>query len=119
MFEYTFYDPEDGRITETLKTSVEMTEETALGRSYITGIHNAWDRYVVGGAAVPKPQMPCQLSGKTLSGIPAGSTLWMGQTSYEVNDGVAELSCDQPAKLQVTVIRFPYMPFVVEVDFAN
>lgn len=119
MFSYTFYDPADGRITETSQTSVEMDEANTFGRQYITGSFNSETHYVVSGEAVERPAMGCQLAGKTLSGIPAGSKLWINQTAYDVNDGVAELSCDQPAKIKVAVICFPYLPFVTEVDFAN
>ena len=39
----------------------------------------------------PRPPMPLSVSGTTISGIPAGSVLTLGEQSFEVDDGEADI----------------------------
>jgi hypothetical protein len=43
------------------------------------------------GELLPRPPMPLSVSGTTISGIPAGSVLTLGEQSFEVDDGEADI----------------------------
>jgi hypothetical protein len=118
-YEYTFYDELTGMITGATSSTTEPTEVEIGGRPFIHGLFDPQEYYVASGIAALRPPMPCKLTGKTLTDIPVGATLRINQTPYIVNDGVAVLSSDQPAKLTVSVYKPPYKPFVTEVDFGS
>ena len=40
---------------------------------------------------LPRPSMPLIVSGRTITGIPAGSVLAIGDQTFEVDDGEAEI----------------------------
>jgi hypothetical protein len=46
---------------------------------------------VVDGVVVKRDSMPLSISGTTISGIPAGSVLAIGEQTFEVDDGEAEI----------------------------
>ena len=39
----------------------------------------------------PRPSMPLIVSGRTITGIPAGSVLTIGEQTFQVDDGEAEI----------------------------
>ena len=47
--------------------------------------------YVADGITLARPTMPLSISGTTISGIPAGSVLTIGEQTFEVDDGEAEI----------------------------
>lgn len=47
--------------------------------------------YVADGKIVKRPTMPLSVSGATITGIPAGSVLTLGEQSFEVDDGEADI----------------------------
>ena len=56
--------------------------------------HDAVDsatHYVKDGCVVERPSMPVSVSGARITGIPAGSVLTLGEQSFEVDDGEADI----------------------------
>ena len=47
--------------------------------------------YVNNRRVVERPSMPLSISGATITGIPAGSVLAIGDQTFEVDDGEAEI----------------------------
>lgn len=47
--------------------------------------------YVKDGRVVERPTMPLAVSGTRITGMPSGSALEIGEQSFEVNDGEAEI----------------------------
>jgi len=41
---------------------------------------------------IPRPSMPLSISGTTITGIPSGSVLTLGEQEYQVDDGEAEIT---------------------------
>ena len=64
------------RQTETLVPCEPCTEES---------------HYLKDGAIIERPAMPLSVSGATITGIPAGSVLALGEQTFEVDDGEAEI----------------------------
>lgn len=55
------------------------------------GVVDYATHYVKDGIVVERPSMPLAVSGATITGIPAGSVLTLGEQAFEVNDGEAEI----------------------------
>jgi len=56
--------------------------------------HDAVDsttHYVKDGSVMERPSMPLSVAGTTITGIPAGSVLEIGEQTFEVDDGEAEI----------------------------
>lgn len=47
--------------------------------------------YVADGITLARPAMPLSVSGTTITGIPAGSVLAIGEQTFEVDDGEADI----------------------------
>ncbi len=47
--------------------------------------------YVADGITLARPTMPLSVSGTTITGIPAGSVLAIGEQTFEVDDGEADI----------------------------
>lgn len=115
----TTYWPSTGEIDRVVKSSDVIHPEMLNGLPFVEGEFEHADYYVLDGQAAARPAMPCTIAGRTISNIPPGSRVCVGQTVYIVDDGVAVLTCDQKVKLEVSVAKFPYKPFVTEVDFGD
>ena len=61
---------------------------------------------------VPRPSMPLIVSGRTITGIPAGSILLLGEQSFEVDDGEADITGYSGT---VKITCWPYLDAEVEV----
>ena len=55
------------------------------------GVVDYATHYVEGGRVVERPAMPLSISGATIIGIPAGSVLKIGEQTFEVDDGEADI----------------------------
>lgn len=55
---------------------------------------------------VPRPAMPLSVSGTTITGIPAGSVLALGEQTFEVDDGEADITGYSGA---VKITCWPYL----------
>jgi hypothetical protein len=89
------------------------------GIPHIEGSHDSALKYVADGKVVDRPEMGIAVTGKTLSGVPAGAVIHIEQCGIEqVADGTSiEIDTDRP--VMVTVKHFPYMDFTIEVGGEN
>ncbi|NCC86126.1 MAG: hypothetical protein EOM03_18800 [Clostridia bacterium] len=55
------------------------------------GVVDYATHYVKDGRVVERPSMPLSVSGALISGIPAGSVLTLGEQTFTVDDGEAEI----------------------------
>lgn len=70
------------------------------------------DCYVRDNHVIPRPKMPLSIKGTTVSGIPEGAVLKMGDQSFTIDDGVAEINGYHGA---VKITCWPYLDTEVEV----
>ena len=70
------------------------------------------DCYVRGNQVIPRPKMPLSITDTTISGVPEGASLKLGDQSFIVDDGVAEISgYHGPVKITC----WPYLDEDVEI----
>ena len=48
--------------------------------------------YICDGEVKARPSMPLSVAGTTITGIPAGSVLTLGEQAFEVDDGEADIT---------------------------
>ena len=87
----TFYDLTDGKITGTLICSEPCFEANVGGKTWIEGTYDLEEYYVVGGIATLRPSMGLTVTGSVISGIPQGATVTLGEQSFAVDDGEADI----------------------------
>ncbi len=71
--------------------------------------HDAVDsatHYVKDGGVVERPSMPLSVSGGSITGIPAGSVLKIGEQMFEIDDGEADITGYSGA---VKITCWPYL----------
>jgi hypothetical protein len=71
--------------------------------------------YIVDGEIVDRPVFEAIVVGTTIANLPNPTTVVANGKSYEVTDGVAELSFDYPGEYFVHLISFPYVDETVKV----
>ena len=77
-----------------------------------------WDtrtHYILNGQPTERPTSPVTLSGLTLQGVPAGSTLTINGESYEGVEGEVELEFPLPGTYRLRVECWPYRDWEGEV----
>lgn len=117
---YTEYNSEIGRLGGVHSLSVAdidfvRTQIFAAGMDdVIEGAWDAADYYLVDGQPTERPASPVTLSGLTLQGVPAGSTLTINGESYEA-DGDVELEFPLPGTYRLRVECWPYKDWEGEV----
>ena len=102
----TFYDLTDGKITGTLICSEPCFEANVGGKTWIEGTYDLEEYYVIGGIATLRPSMGLTVTGSIISGIPQGATVTLGEQSFIVDDGVADIE-GYAGKVKITL--FPYL----------
>lgn len=91
------YDPETGQIMahvsipEEDQGSIDWHTKNAGPLVRDDGECSTETHYVESGRVVERPAMPLSISGTTITGIPAGSVLTLGEQEYQVDDGEAEI----------------------------
>lgn len=88
------YYPENGEIYGTYANTYENMLIDLEGKSYIEAPD--WDlditnKYVDRGVITPRPSMSLSVSGSIISGIPQGATATLGEQSFIVDDGIADI----------------------------
>lgn len=71
--------------------------------------------YIVDGEIVDRPVFEEIVVGTTIANLPNPTTIIANNQSYEVTDGVAELSFTYPGAYYVMLISFPYQDKSVKV----
>lgn len=69
------------------------------------------DCYVRGNQVIPRPKMSLSITDTTISGIPEGASLLLGDRSYVCEDGVAEIDGYRGT---VKISLWPYLDEEVE-----
>lgn len=87
----TFYDPSDGRIIGTMACSEPAFDLNTENKNWIEGIFDFKTHYISNGVSVPRPTMPLTVTGSVITGIPQGATVTLGEQSFTVDDGEADI----------------------------
>jgi hypothetical protein len=93
---YATYSLANGRILQTGDCHPsEVSAQKMEGEGVIPIFENRPDfiksHYLKDGAIIERPAMPLSVSGATITGIPAGSVLTIGEQTFEVDDGEADI----------------------------
>lgn len=113
MTQGTLYDLATWRLGAQFEMTGEPTPPDGFG--WISG---HWDEalyYVVDGCPVRRPGMAITVNGAVFSGLPNPATVRVGEESFEVPDGVAELSFMVPGTYRVEITAFPFQDSAYEV----
>lgn len=87
---------------------------------------NDIDFYVTQGRIKPKPEMGIVINKTkvktdgadtlTISNIPAGATIMISGATYTIDDGIAELTFQNPGIYQIRISSPPYKDVTLEVE---
>lgn len=110
----TYYEPDTGQIVAFRHTSSDSVTDQE-GLSMISGTWPAEQFYVVDGCPVRRPDMAITVGGKAFSGLPIPATVRVGEESFEVTDGAAELTFMVPGYYRVDITAFPFQDSAFEV----
>ena len=127
MKRYIVYDPKTGEI---LKTGICPGNDFELqnkdGEKIIEGIADQKEQYIQNGEIVNRPQMPITINQTTvhadntdtiiISNIPTGATMIIEREVYTIDDGVAELTFENPGTYRIMIEKFPYKDVTLEVE---
>lgn len=109
------YASENGEIYGTYANSYENMLIDLEGKSYIEapdGDLDITNKYVDMGVITPRPSMSLSVSGSIISGIPQGATATLGEQSFIVDDGVADIEGYTGI---VKITCWPYLDAEVEI----
>lgn len=88
------YYPANGEIYGTYSNTYESMRIDLADKSYIEapdGDLDITNKYVDMGVITPRPSMSLSVSGSIISGIPQGATVTLGEQSFAVDDGEADI----------------------------
>lgn len=114
------YDPETGAITLYGNLSRMIVESYIKdeGRPFLIGVGADDTHYVDLSTMTIREKQPMQgiLDDTTIRNLPIPCTVTVEGESYEVDDGDAELTFEQPGVYSVTVAAVPYLTQVFTVE---
>jgi PEGA domain len=115
MIELTGYN-DSGNILEVISASDSglANANKKAGVNYITGRFDYLKTYILNGQPTERPAAPVTLSGLTLQGVPAGSTLTINGERYDA-EGNVELEFPLPGTYRLRVECWPYKDWEGEV----
>ena len=87
----TFYDPVGGRIIGTLICSETYFDVNVEDKTWIEGTYDLETHYIADGIATLRPSMSLSVSDSIISGIPQGAIATLGEQSFAVDDGEADI----------------------------
>jgi hypothetical protein len=116
MIELTGYN-DSGNILEVISASDSglANANKKAGVNYITGRFDYLKTYILNGQPTERPAAPVTLSGLTLQGVPAGSTLTINGERYDNVEGDVELEFPLPGTYSLRVECWPYKDWEGEV----
>jgi hypothetical protein len=124
MIELTGYN-DSGNILEVISASDSglANANKKAGVNYITGRFDYLKTYILNGQPTERPAAPVTLSGLTLQGVPAGSTLTIASASLSTSNGErydnvtgdVELEFPLPGTYSLRVECWPYKDWEGEV----
>lgn len=109
------YTPENGEIYGTYANSYENMLIDLADKAHIkapNGDIDIGNKYVDGGEIKIRPTMPLTVTGSVITGIPQGATVTLGEQSFTVDDGEADIE-GYMGKVKITL--FPYLDAEVEI----
>lgn len=74
------------------------------------------EHYVNSGIIEKRPNQSTQLQGATLRNLPIPCQIYINGTMYECDDGIAELSFNQPTSYHIKVVAFPFLDWEVTIE---
>jgi len=111
---FTYYS-QNGEIYGSYSNTHENMLIDLEGKSYIEAPDNDIDisnKYVDGGEIKIRPTMPLTVTGSVISGIPQGATVTLGEQSFIIDDGEADI---EGYTRTVKIVCFPYLDTEVEI----
>lgn len=114
---YIIYN-EEGRINKNITSPSDMVEvQLAEGESYLESPEVVDDElfYVSNQSIIERPSFSESIVGTVISNLPIPTTIKVEGRTYEVLDGVAELSFSMPGAYRVSLYSFPYKDKTIEV----
>ena len=109
------YHPETGEIYGNYSNTYENMLIDLEGKYYIEAPDNDIDisnKYVDNGEVKIRPNMNLTIIGEVISGIPQGATVTLGEQSFIVDDGEADIEGYTGI---VTITCWPYLDAEVEI----
>lgn len=85
------------------------------GDNIFVGDIDGQTHYVVDGVATQRPANPATLVGSTLTDVPAGTVVTIGNSQYTVDDGHADLQFSYPGNYSLQLACFPYLDTTIEI----
>lgn len=85
------------------------------GDNIFVGDINGQMQYVVAGVATQRPVNPAKMVGRTLTDVPAGTVVTIGNSQYTVDDGHADLHFSYPGTYSLQLTCFPYLDTTIEI----
>ena len=88
------YYSENGEIYGTYANTHENMLIDLAGQTYIEALDGDIDisnKYVDGEEVKLRPAMPLTVTGSIVSGIPQGATVTLGEQSFIIDDGIADI----------------------------
>lgn len=111
----TNYDPETGAILGSITgDSLSVTANKTAHCVY--GEYKSDTHYINNGVAKQRPNQSTVLQGSTLRNLPIPCQIYINGTMYECDDGVAELSFNQPTSYHIKVVSFPFLDWEVTIE---
>lgn len=105
-----------GYITKIVQAATEESVRLEMGDGdkFILSdtMFNESEHYVKGSKVLPRPYMNLTVTGSVISGIPQGATVTLGEQSFTVDDGEAEIDSYSGT---VKITCWPYIDEEVEI----
>ena len=98
----------DGRIVCTYRLSDEAFRANRH-KGLHAGLVDPSKHHYPRGVVRDRPAQDSTLNGMTLSGLPKPCTVLINGAAYDVDDGIAELSFNQPGTYHIVVRAWPYL----------
>ena len=112
--DYLFYDPADRVVVMAgtmLPYEAWLNAKTRdccyLEGVAVAGIHLVDDTCTI----QERPVMPITVSGMTLSGVPVGAEVTVGNASFDATESTVELEFSLPGVYQIDINLLPYLPW--------
>ena len=98
---------------------VTLDNHCEAGQSVIeappmTPLSSARTHYVLDGQLEPRPAQSTQLTGLTLTALPANATLHIDEQAYPLTDTTVELDFPLPGTYRLRVTCWPYLDWTGE-----
>ena len=115
---------QNNEFTQTLSSSTEsitrFISTLPSGTSYIDGLWNSKDHYILNGVGTNRPEFSLTITGAITTGIPAGTTITVKTpdyilTDYLVDDGTFDLTGSSYGEYQLEATNGVYKKLTVYV----